>query len=31
MNIWYEYGRPAIFKALEAVCDDIDRELGTGG
>lgn len=30
MTSWLESGRPALFKALEEVCERIDSELANG-
>lgn len=30
MSSWFEKGRPALFQALAAVCDQIDTDLGAG-
>ena len=30
MTSWFEKGRPALFEALNTICQQIDRDLLTG-
>lgn len=30
MTSWFEKGRPALFEALTAVCQQIDKDLSAG-